>query len=543
MCDAQKTKLLVVDDEPIICLACRRVFSRQGFEVEDKTDAREGLRLALEQEYAGILLDIKMPGMDGIQFLEELRKVKPDVPVLIMTGYPSIPNAAAVVRLGAADYVTKPFTPEDITQSVLRMLGAHKSNGDGIPSGSLPATVEPAKNPEPSRFEQSELLFLDEAWVRPEEDGSAAVGAVLARQRYTMVEAVRLPRIGEVVYQGLPLAGVEMADNSLLLIPAAVSGVVVGVNEALNGDPSAIFDDPCGEGWITCVCTTRMDEELARCRPRRVILATKDETFAKRRGEQLASLGCRVETVADGEADWSSFAPKADDPRRTVLLFDADSFGEDGPQSVGRACLASPSMRIVVVASSTSEWEAAYREQRIFYYAVEPFDDGEIVEILNSAFQRQIEPAPPPQRHAAAPEPIGGVRTTNRNGRKVHLLASPAMSCERGGLGWRIMRKLTDRSLPVTATKNTADVSPTNVVKVAGGCDRVMVLTVEDADRLPGALIRDTKAEFGSTAGEKTSRVTTLQVQSDPRSAGFPARDGRYTEALAEHIVREMLSY
>ena len=94
---ADERKLLVVDDEEVVCQACRRIFSRQGFQVETNTDARQGLVKATENDYAIILLDIKMPNMDGIQFLERLRQKKPDVPVLIITGYPSIPNAAAAM--------------------------------------------------------------------------------------------------------------------------------------------------------------------------------------------------------------------------------------------------------------------------------------------------------------------------------------------------------------------------------------------------------------------------------------------------------------
>ncbi len=115
-------KLLVVDDEAAICHACRRVLSRQGFEVEECTDSFEGLKRATQGDYAAILLDIKMPKMDGIQFLEELRKTNPDVPVMIMTAYPSIPNATAALRLGASDYVTKPFTPAQLRRSISTML-------------------------------------------------------------------------------------------------------------------------------------------------------------------------------------------------------------------------------------------------------------------------------------------------------------------------------------------------------------------------------------------------------------------------------------
>jgi len=123
---ADDRKLLVVDDEEVVCQACRRIFSRQGFQVEVNTDARQGLALATDKDYTIILLDIKMPNMNGIEFLERLREKKSDVPVLIITGYPSIPNAAAAMRLGACDYVTKPFTAEEITGAVQRVLSVRQ---------------------------------------------------------------------------------------------------------------------------------------------------------------------------------------------------------------------------------------------------------------------------------------------------------------------------------------------------------------------------------------------------------------------------------
>jgi DNA-binding NtrC family response regulator len=133
-----RNRLLVVDDDANICHACRRVLSGQGFLVEESTDSRVGLRRAVESDYAAILLDVKMPEMDGIQFLEELRKTKPALPVLIMTGYPSVPNAVAAVRLGASNYITKPFTPGEITRSVQRVLARRKTNGKRMPA---PAVV------------------------------------------------------------------------------------------------------------------------------------------------------------------------------------------------------------------------------------------------------------------------------------------------------------------------------------------------------------------------------------------------------------------
>src|SRR5208283_1788096 len=123
---ADDRTLLVVDDEEVVCQACRRIFSRQGFQVEVNTDARQGLSWATEKDYSIILLDIKMPNIDGIEFLKKLREKRPDVPVLIITGYPSIPNASAAMRLGACDYVTKPFTSEEITWAVQRVLNTRQ---------------------------------------------------------------------------------------------------------------------------------------------------------------------------------------------------------------------------------------------------------------------------------------------------------------------------------------------------------------------------------------------------------------------------------
>ncbi len=135
-------RLLVVDDEEAICEGCSRIFKRQGFGVEKCSDACKGLDLATHSDYSAILLDVKMPGMDGIHFLEALRKTKPAIPVVLMTGYPSIPTAASAIRLGVSDYVTKPFTPEEISQAVHRLL----RKDDAVAVATPTAAAGPAAN-------------------------------------------------------------------------------------------------------------------------------------------------------------------------------------------------------------------------------------------------------------------------------------------------------------------------------------------------------------------------------------------------------------
>jgi two-component system, OmpR family, phosphate regulon sensor histidine kinase PhoR len=136
-------RLLVVDDEEAIGEGCRRIFTRLGYDVEKTSDARVGLQLAEKNEYAAILLDIKMPNMTGIEFLEQLRVKRPQVPVIFMTGYPSVPNTIAAIRLGAAGYVTKPFTPEEIAAAVQKHVLVLRSRTKKPPWQTIPGRPVP----------------------------------------------------------------------------------------------------------------------------------------------------------------------------------------------------------------------------------------------------------------------------------------------------------------------------------------------------------------------------------------------------------------
>jgi DNA-binding NtrC family response regulator len=528
---ADDRTLLVVDDEEVVCQACRRIFSRQGFQVEVNTDARQGLSWAIEKDYSIILLDIKMPNIDGIEFLEKLREKKPDVPVLIITGYPSIPNASAAMRLGACDYVTKPFTSEEITWAVQRVLSTSQ-----MATGQSEASLVDG---EASSAEAGVApLFWDESWVRMEVDGSACVGAVLPGLRGASIATVRLPRIGEVVYQGLPLAGVATSAKQMLIVPSPVSGVVMAVNEVmLTQRPGLLASDPCGEGCIGCICTTR-HEELGNCRQRRVLLVNADASSACEQAEKLTALGCQIERLSDRDALLAALAGGDD---RAVFL-DATSLGDSGPALVEQINRRAPHARVVVMGAPGGAGETAYRKQKIFYYAVEPFSDNEIADILAAVFQtREVEP-PEGQRKKGSPEPISGILITNRNLHKVQLLAGPGLLWGNEGLGAQLGKKLLARMFPVVVTPGEAYLTPANILKTAAACDRVMVLLARDSGLLPGSLARDTKPEFDVDPGEATGRVTILAVQPDSLG-GFASLCPRTITALADHIVWDMASY
>ena len=522
--------LLVVDDEQVVCEACRRIFSQQGFQVEVNTNARQGLSWATEKDYEIILLDIKMPNMDGIQFLEALRDKKPDVPVLIITGYPSIPNAAAAMRLGACDYVSKPFTCEEITSAVQRVLQTRRAAVDeGQTTGEGNGAAEP-------EVAAAEVLFWEEAWLRIELDGSACVGAVVPGLRGGVPETVTLPRIGEVVYQGLPLAGVASAGKPLRIIPAPVSGVVVAANELLQRRPQLLSTDPCGEGWIACICTTQYEDEARACRRRRVLLVSSDSASAEEQSQKLTRLGCQVQVVHNrGE-----LIAELRDLEDRVAILDAASLGETGPGLAQLINAQAPALRIIVIGAPADGWETAYRKHKILYYAVEPFLDNEIADILAAGFHHSERSAA--DRVQGPSEPVSGISITNRNGHKVQLLAAPGLLWRNEGLGSDLAQELLARMLPVAMTPGMANLSPANILKTASMNDRLMVLLAKDGSFLPGRLTRDTKPDFGVNPGDVANKVTMLSVQPDA-TGGLAGLDRRTTAALAEHIVREMTLY
>jgi FixJ family two-component response regulator/glycine cleavage system H lipoate-binding protein len=519
-------KLLVVDDEASICQACRRVFTRQGFEVDESCDPHAGLALAEKNEYAAVLLDIKMPTMDGIEFLETLRTKKPSIPVIFMTGYPSVPTATSAVRLGAAGYIMKPFTPEEITQAIQKFI-PRSENGEAAARAAAAESWTPAP--------KSEVRFWHEAWFQKGMDDAVRAGVALTRNFQNGLKNIRLPKIGEVVFQGLPMSSVETADGSKVVIPAPVSGVVVSVNETLSSDLSPLVHEPCTAGWIATICPTRLEEESNACKPRRVVLLNSDAASAREQSEKLSAQGCTVRCLTSGDDLVAQVAESTDE----VLVLHSAAFGEAGPNLVARLNAAVPELKIVVLASPNCTLEPAYRSRKIFYYAVEPFADNEIADILDAAFRPHEAPKPPAERVHAASEQVAFITTTNRNGTKVELLSAPGLLQRGEGLGGIIRRNLLGRLMPIEMIAGESKINPTNIVNRAAACDRLIVLLAGDAGRLPGSLIRDTKSEFITITGDTASKVTTLVIQSGA-DGNPPALDARTQQMLAAHVVTEV---
>lgn len=104
-----KHRILVVDDEVEICDLLQSFLAQEGYHVFTATNGVEAISLGKQNELDLALLDIKMPGMDGIEVFRKLKEVRKDMGVIILTGYGTLGTAKEAMRLGAYDYLTKPF--------------------------------------------------------------------------------------------------------------------------------------------------------------------------------------------------------------------------------------------------------------------------------------------------------------------------------------------------------------------------------------------------------------------------------------------------
>jgi DNA-binding NtrC family response regulator len=116
------TRILVVDDEEIVIKSCVRILADREFQVEAVQDGREALRKVEENAYDVMILDVMMPNMGGLEVLQRVKETHPDVDVIMVTGLSQIHTAVQAMKLGAFDYISKPFEPDELRLVVQRAL-------------------------------------------------------------------------------------------------------------------------------------------------------------------------------------------------------------------------------------------------------------------------------------------------------------------------------------------------------------------------------------------------------------------------------------
>ncbi len=118
-----KARILVIDDEEIVRISCERTLVPEEYEIDAAASGKEGLERFEKGEYDLVLIDLKMPGMNGIEVLVNIKRQRPEQKVMIMTGYDTVEHIVEAISSGAAHYLEKPFTPDTLIERINEVLG------------------------------------------------------------------------------------------------------------------------------------------------------------------------------------------------------------------------------------------------------------------------------------------------------------------------------------------------------------------------------------------------------------------------------------
>jgi DNA-binding response OmpR family regulator len=255
------SRILVIDDEEVIHVSLKRILGRQGHHVDAVLGATEGLQLLERERYDLVITDLMMPDINGIQLLERVRDAGLNVPVLMITGYPSIRTAVQALRLGAADYLAKPFTRQELLGPVNRSLRGivARESMDALPEEGRPDAdgfAEPQLQLHPG-----ERFFLRKhSWMVYQQDGTVQVGIERSfLDNIGTITFIDLPEETDLVEQGFTGIRLRTAGDEEHGVFLPLSGQVMARNEEAAAEPASIGP----ETWLLQILPVNLEIELS----------------------------------------------------------------------------------------------------------------------------------------------------------------------------------------------------------------------------------------------------------------------------------------
>ncbi len=251
--------ILVIDDEQVIIEAVRKICNSENYSVDSSLDANDALKKIDSNNYKLIVCDIMMPEMDGFEFLDQLHIRKIDTPVIMTTGFSTVENAVKSLYKGAIDFIPKPFTVDEILNSIFRgmkyleiqeKIKAQNESGDN--STIIYVTC-------PSKY----FRLGYSSWLAPDSTGSVLVGVTdLFLKAIETITKLETFKIDDEVVQGNPLAFISTNDGLTHTVLSPISGRIIEQNTKLINNSNLIEKDPYFEGWFYRIIPSDYEYEL-----------------------------------------------------------------------------------------------------------------------------------------------------------------------------------------------------------------------------------------------------------------------------------------
>lgn len=260
-----KARILAVDDEAIILDSFRKILVAAGYSVDTVEKGQEALGLVLKREYDFVFTDLKMPEMDGVEVVKGVKHLRPDIDVIVITGYASIDTAVETMKHGAVDYIQKPFTEDELISFFNKSL---IRRNDRLERQMKPTVrlITPAHKESDSqhKFNVPAGVFVspNHTWVNIEMNGTARVGLDdFVRKIIGKIDQVELPKLDTIVKKGEPLLTIRHGSRTFS-IASPLSGKVTYLNTEHVERPELVSMIPFELSWMCCIEPSDLSVEL-----------------------------------------------------------------------------------------------------------------------------------------------------------------------------------------------------------------------------------------------------------------------------------------
>jgi CheY-like chemotaxis protein len=260
-----KARILAVDDEPIILDSFRKILVVAGYSIDTVEKGKEALGLILKNDYDFIFTDLKMPEMDGLEVTKAAKHLRPDIDVIVITGYASIETAVETMKFGAMDYVQKPFTEDELIDFFNKCVFKRRERIERQMKPTVrlitPSTKESGSQHE---FNVPAGIFISQnhIWVNVEMNGTARVGIDdFARKIIGKIDKVELPKLNSEIRKGDLLISIRHGSHAVDL-SSPISGKVTLLHTEHIEHPDWIASKPFELSWMCCIEPSHLSEEL-----------------------------------------------------------------------------------------------------------------------------------------------------------------------------------------------------------------------------------------------------------------------------------------
>ncbi|MBW2262760.1 MAG: response regulator [Deltaproteobacteria bacterium] len=260
----QPIRILVIDDEEVVLASVEKILKRDGSIIDKVMSAEAALEKIAITTYDVVIADLMLPGMNGLELLCKIREDKPDIPTIMITGFATIQSATQAMKIGAVEYLPKPFTRSELRGAVFRAIRRRS-----LPAGVRAAiaesgAVETRTGTSATTTEPGSVYRVPEhTWLKIDADGNVIVGMdpVFALTLGTLRD-FELPMENELIEQGRTCLHAEDNEGIAHALCSPVSGRVLAVNDDVGKNLDLVLTDPEGSGWLFKVQPMDLETEL-----------------------------------------------------------------------------------------------------------------------------------------------------------------------------------------------------------------------------------------------------------------------------------------